>query len=141
MPELVEYHGVPVLVCDASGDTIADVQDALDHLIGAAFTSAEVVAVPSARLDDRFFDLSTGLAGAILQTCANYRLRLVVLGDIGHHLSAGSALSDLVSEANRGRDIWFLSDLDALADRMAPNGDRRPSGRVDRPRDGAHRPG
>ncbi|MEI5036372.1 hypothetical protein RB201_38045 [Streptomyces sp. S1A(2023)] len=37
MSDVVEYHGVPVLVCDATGVTIADVQDALDHLIGAAF--------------------------------------------------------------------------------------------------------
>lgn len=128
MSDLFEYHGVPVLVCDADGATIADVQDALDHLIGAAFACAEVVAVPSGRLDDRFFDLSTGLAGAILQKFANYRLRLVVLGDIGHHLSASSALPDLVREANRGRDIWFMPDLDALADRLAPHGTRRPSG-------------
>ncbi|MGW7094295.1 DUF4180 domain-containing protein [Streptomyces sp. NPDC054874] len=127
MPDVVAYHGVPVLVCDAAGVTIGDVQDALDHLIGAAFACAEVVAVPSARLDDRFFDLSTGLAGAILQKFANYRLRLVVLGDIGHHLSASSALPDLVREANRGRDIWFVPDLDALADRLAPNGARRSS--------------
>lgn len=128
MPDVVEYHGVPVLVCDAAGVTISAVQDALDHLIGAAFACAEVVAVPSARLDDRFFDLSTGLAGAILQKFANYRLRLVVLGDIGHHLSASSALPDLVREANRGRDIWFVPDLDTLAERLAPSGARPPSG-------------
>ncbi|MEU4180288.1 DUF4180 domain-containing protein [Streptomyces sp. NPDC026589] len=128
MPDVVEYHGVPVLVCDAAGVTISDVQDALDHLIGAAFACAEVVAVPSARLDDRFFDLSTGLAGAILQKFANYRLRLVVLGDIGHHLSASSALPDLVREANRGRDIWFVPDLDTLAERLAPDGARPSSG-------------
>ncbi|KQX30398.1 DUF4180 domain-containing protein [Streptomyces anulatus] len=128
MPEVVEHHGVPVLVCEADGVAIADVQDALDHLIGAAFACAEVVAVPSARLDDRFFDLSTGLAGAILQKFANYRLRLVVLGDISHHLSASSALPDLVREANRGRDIWFVPDLDALAERLAPNVVGRSSG-------------
>ncbi|MFE2974656.1 DUF4180 domain-containing protein [Streptomyces sp. NPDC059258] len=122
MPDIVEQHGVPVLVCEADGASIATVQDALDHLIGAAFTGAEVVAVPSSRLDDRFFDLSTGLAGDILQKFANYRLRLVVIGDIGRHLAASSALPDLVREANRGQDIWFLPDLDVLADRLGPDG-------------------
>lgn len=128
MPDIVEHHGVPVLVCDADGVTIASVQDALDHLIGVAFQSAEVVAVPSTRLDDSFFDLSTGFAGEVLQKCANYRLRLVVIGDISRHLAASSALPDLVREANRGRDIWFVRDLDALADRLAPNGADRPVG-------------
>ncbi|MFI1226657.1 MULTISPECIES: DUF4180 domain-containing protein [unclassified Streptomyces] len=122
MPDVVERHGVPVLVCDADGATITTVQDALDHLIGAAFQGAEIVAVPSTRLDDRFFDLSTGVAGDILQKFANYRLRLVVVGDIDRHLAASSALPDLVREANRGRDIWFLPDLDALFDRLAPAG-------------------
>ncbi|MFJ6614759.1 DUF4180 domain-containing protein [Streptomyces sp. NPDC091289] len=120
MPDVVEHHGVPVLVCAADGATIATVQDALDQLIGAAFQGAEIVAVPSTRLDDRFFDLSTGFAGEVLQKFANYRLRLVVVGDIGRHLAASSALPDLVREANRGRDIWFLPDLDALVDRLAP---------------------
>ncbi|MFC9478915.1 DUF4180 domain-containing protein [Streptomyces griseus] len=122
MPDVVEHHGVPVLECEADGETVADVQGALDHLIGAAFQRAEVVAVPSSRLDDSFYDLSTGFAGEVLQKFANYRLRLVVVGDISRHLAASSALPDLVREANRGRDIWFVPDLDALADRLAPNG-------------------
>ncbi|MEU0098826.1 DUF4180 domain-containing protein [Streptomyces sp. NPDC006267] len=128
MPDIVEHRGVPVLVCEADGAAIAGVQDAMDHLIGAAFSGAEVVAVPSTRLDDRFFDLSTGLAGAILQKFANYRLRLVVVGDIGRHLAASSALPDLVREANRGRDVWFVPDMDALVTRLGPDGTGRAAG-------------
>ncbi|MET8378549.1 DUF4180 domain-containing protein [Streptomyces microflavus] len=120
MPDLlVEHHGVPVLACSGEGPAIATVQDALDHLIGPAFQGAEVVAVPSERLDDRFFDLSTGVAGEILQKFSNYRLRLVVVGDIARHLSASAALPDLVREANRGRDVWFVASLDDLAARLA----------------------
>lgn len=119
MPDLlVEHHGVPVLVCDADGAPIATVQDALDHLISGAFQHAEVVAVPAGRLDDAFFDLSTGLAGAIMQKFVNYRLRLVVVGDIAHHLRASAALPDLVRESNGGRHIWFVADLDDLAARL-----------------------
>lgn len=120
MPDvIVQHHGTAVLQCDADGATIATVQDALDHLVGVALQGAEVVAVPARRLDDRFFDLSTGFAGAVLQKFANYRLRLVVVGDIEHHLSASAALPDLVREANRGRDIWFVPDLKQLAERLA----------------------
>ncbi|MFD3519194.1 DUF4180 domain-containing protein [Streptomyces sp. NPDC058653] len=121
MPDLlVEHHGIPVLVCDADGAAIATEQDALDHLVGAAFTSAaELIAVPAERFDARFYDLSSGLAGAILQKFSTYRLRLAVVGDISHHLRASSALPDLVREANRGRDIWFVADLDELAARLA----------------------
>ncbi|MFE3824578.1 DUF4180 domain-containing protein [Streptomyces sp. NPDC059092] len=119
MPDLlVEHHGIPVLVCDAAGPPLATAQDALDHLVGAAYHEAEVVAVPAERFDDRFFDLSTGLAGAILQKLVNYRLHLVVVGDISHHLRASAALPDLVRESNRGRHVWFVADLDELAARL-----------------------
>ncbi|MFJ9623169.1 DUF4180 domain-containing protein [Streptomyces sp. NPDC101181] len=116
---IVEYHGVPVLVCDAAGAPITTVQDALDQLIGAAFQGAEVVAVPAGRLDDRFYDLSSGFAGDVLQKFSTYRLRLVIVGDIGRHLAASAALPDLVREANRGGDVWFVPDLDTLTDRLA----------------------
>ncbi|MFJ7999781.1 DUF4180 domain-containing protein [Streptomyces sp. NPDC096310] len=120
MPDqLVEHHGTPVLVCDPAGPPLASEQDALDHLVAAAFHGAEVVAVPVERFDARFFDLSTGVAGAILQKLVNYRLHLVVVGDITHHLRASTALPDLVRESNRGRHVWFVADLDELAARLA----------------------
>lgn len=119
MPSLpVKYHGFPVLVCDPEGPPVATVQDALDHLISEAFQYAEVVAVPAHRLDDRFFDLSTGLAGEIMQKFVNYQLHLVVVGDITRHLEASAALPDLVHEANQGRHIWFVADLGDLAARL-----------------------
>ncbi|MEV4754921.1 DUF4180 domain-containing protein [Micromonospora sp. NPDC049559] len=118
MPDVVrERAGVPVLVCDPDGPPIATVQDALD-LIGAAFAGAEVVAVPAGRLDDGFFSLSTRFAGEIMQRFVNYRLRLVVVGDISRHLAASSALRALVEESNRADHVWFVPDLDALDARL-----------------------
>lgn len=116
---IVEHHDATVLVCDPAGPPVTTVQDALDHLIGAAFGRADVVAVPAARLDARFFDLSTGLAGEVMQKFVNYRLRLAVIGDITHHLARSNALPDLVRESNDGRHVWFLPDLDALTARLA----------------------
>lgn len=123
MPDiLVAHHGVPVLLCAADGPPIATVQDALDHLIGGAFQDAELVAVPAGRLDDRFFDLSTGFAGEVMQKFVNYRLRLAVVGDISHHLAASRALPDLVRESNEGRHVWFVTDLDQLIARLGRPG-------------------
>jgi hypothetical protein len=113
MTDRVEQRGVPVLVCADDGPSVATVQDALD-LIGSAFTHADVVALPAGRLDDRFFSLGTGLAGEIMQKFVNYRIRLAIVGDISAHLAASSALRALVHESNRGRQIWFVDDLDDL---------------------------
>jgi len=118
MPDVIqERAGVPVLVCDPAGPPVTTVQDALD-LIGAAFLGAEVVAVPTSRLDESFFSLGTRFAGEIMQKFVNYRLRLAVIGDISPHLAASSALRALVHESNDANHIWFLPDLDALDTRL-----------------------
>lgn len=108
--DVIERRGVPILLCGDDGPPIAEPQDALD-LIGGAFGRADVVAVPAGRFDDRFFQLRTGLAGEIMQKFVNYRIRLAVVGDISGHVEASTALRDLVRESNRGRHIWFVTDL------------------------------
>jgi uncharacterized protein DUF4180 len=110
---VVERDGTPVLVCDADGPQISTPQDALD-VIGNAFGRADVVAVPAGRLDDDFFRLRSGVAGEIMQKFVNYRIRLAVVGDIGARIAASDALRDLVRESNRGRQVWFVDDLDEL---------------------------
>ncbi len=120
MSDRVEQrNGVPVLVCAADGPPVAEVQDALD-LIGATYSHTDVVALPAARLDERFFTLGTGLAGEIMQKFVNYRVRLAIVGDITAHLAASAALRALVHESNQGRQIWFVPDLDDLDTRLAP---------------------
>jgi hypothetical protein len=115
---LEQRAGVPVLICADDGSPVTAAQDALD-LIGAAFSRSDVVALPVGRLDERFFLLDTGLAGEIMQKFVNYRIRLAVVGDISGHLARSSALRALVHESNRGRQIWFVNDLDEL-DRHLP---------------------
>jgi hypothetical protein len=115
---LAERNGVPVLVVSADGPPVGTTQDALD-LIGASYGRSEVVALPAERLDERFFTLGTGVAGEIMQKFVNYRIRLAIVGDISAHLAASSALRALVLESNRGRQIWFVADLDELDTHLA----------------------
>jgi hypothetical protein len=110
---LIERSGVQVLLCDPDGPPIATAQDALD-VIGAAYAGAEVVVLPAGRLDPRFFELRTGVAGEIMQKFVNYRLRLAIQGDISAYAQSSAAFRDLVTESNRGRQIWFVRDLAEL---------------------------
>ncbi len=115
---LQRVNGVPVLVCPADGPSVASEQDALD-LIGAAFgQDARWVALPVSRLADEFFQLRTGLAGAITQKFVNYRLSLAIVGDISRHTETSGALRDFVRESNNGTHLWFLPDLAALVTRL-----------------------
>ncbi|SIR58063.1 DUF4180 domain-containing protein [Micromonospora avicenniae] len=116
---LQERAGVPVLVCDPAGPPLATTEAALDLIGNASFGGAEVVALPAGRLDPSFFSLGTRFAGEIMQKFVNYRLRLVVVGDISAHLAASGALRALVAESNRHDHVWFLPDLTALDARLA----------------------
>ncbi|MET7967352.1 DUF4180 domain-containing protein [Micromonospora sp. NPDC005305] len=123
MPDVLEDRaGVPVLVCDPAGPPVATTDAALDLIGGAAFGGAEVVAVPSGRLDPSFFSLGSRFAGEIMQKFVNYRVRLVVVGDISAHLAASGALRALVAESNRHDHVWFVPDLAALDARLGAAG-------------------
>jgi hypothetical protein len=101
------------------GPAIAVPQDALD-LIGEAWgASASTVVVPVERFDPAFFDLTSGLLGEVTQKFVNYRIRLVVLGDITEHAAASKAFRDYVYEANSGEAVWFVADDAELGLRLA----------------------
>jgi len=114
-------HGVTVFIA-ADQPTVVAEQNALD-LLGESWQSqAELLVVPARRLDRRFFDLGTGLAGAVLQKFVNYRMQVAIVGDIAEYLASSNALRAFVIESNRGQQVWFLDDLDQLADRLALTG-------------------
>ncbi|HEX5117699.1 MAG TPA: DUF4180 domain-containing protein [Pseudonocardiaceae bacterium] len=114
---VTELHGTRVMVLAADGPLVASEQDAVD-LLGSVFSSrASVVAVPVSRLPSTFFSLRSGVAGAIVQKLVNYRVRLAVVGDISSYLGSAS-LRAFVVEANRGRDVWFVSSVGELEGRL-----------------------
>lgn len=117
--EPVDTEAGRFLLVPADGDRVATADDALD-LISAAFGhDAAWVVVPQERLDDAFFRLRTGVAGAITQRFANYRLGLAVVGDISWFTEASPTLRDLVRESNAGRQLWFVRDRAELDQRIA----------------------
>ncbi|SHN43559.1 DUF4180 domain-containing protein [Cryptosporangium aurantiacum] len=107
-----------LLRVDAEGAVLGDERAVMD-LIGDAFAErAEWVVVPVERLGPEFFRLRSGVAGAVVQKFANYRLGLAVVGDISRYVAASEALRDFVRESNRGRQLWFVPDEAALEERL-----------------------
>jgi hypothetical protein len=118
----MNVHGVQVLTVAAEGPVVGDEAAALD-LIGQSYgEEAEVIAVPVERLSPDFFRLASGVAGAIVQKFVQYRVRLVVIGDIAHHGEPAGPVADWVREADRGRDLWFVADEAELDRRLAERG-------------------
>ncbi|MFJ3630597.1 DUF4180 domain-containing protein [Streptomyces sp. NPDC090112] len=118
MSSFQEIGGVSVLVCEPEGAVIASEADALDLVGNAAWQGARWVVVPVERLGEDFFRLRTKVAGDIIQKFVNYRVGLVVLGDVSARTQDSPALADFVRECNRGTQTWFLTDLDRLRERL-----------------------
>ena len=94
----------------ADGPLLASERDALD-LIGE-HGDAEVIVAPA------FFELKTKLAGEFFQRLQNYRLRLVVPGDISERMAASRSLNDFVEETNRVGHHLFAPDCETLLARL-----------------------
>jgi hypothetical protein len=118
-PTTTVRHGVRVLLLPDDGPAIATEADAMD-VVGQAFgDGAEVVAVPVTRLTPDFTRLASGVAGAVVQKFVTYRLRLVVVGSLDHLGEPAGPVADWVREADRGRELWFVADLDELDERLS----------------------
>ena len=73
-----------------------------------------MIVIPAERIDEGFFRLRTGVAGAFLQKFVTYGRRVAILGDISQHVLESSALRDFVVEANRGDHVWFVETIEDL---------------------------
>jgi hypothetical protein len=94
---------------------LTSVQDAID-LIGDAsyWHQAAWVAVRIEDLPAGFFELSSGVAGEIVQKFAQYGMGLAVVGDISAYEAGSTPFRDWVRESNRGWQLWFVADVEAL---------------------------
>jgi hypothetical protein len=115
---LLNMSGTMVLACASAGTTLGTVRDATD-LIGEALSQgATCIAIPVERLEGSFFQLQTRVLGEFVQKFVNYRLRVVVVGDIAGYVEQSAALRDFVYEANRGQHVWFVAGLDDLRQKL-----------------------
>jgi hypothetical protein len=116
--EVVQIGSVPVLMCAEQGPDVANERDAGDLIAAAWGAGAAWVAIPAARLTPAFFQLRTGVAGALLQKFVNYRLCVAIVGDLTGRVAESTAWRDFVLESNQGRTVWFVADRDALRVRL-----------------------
>jgi Domain of unknown function (DUF4180) len=113
-------HGIQVFEVPADGPVIQTEREATDILGEAIGRDAKLVALPSVRLSPAFFQLRTGLAGAIAQKFVNYRMKLAIVGTIPEEALESTALQAFIKEGNRGQNIWFLDHIENLDKKLAP---------------------
>lgn len=109
--DTVTKNGVTVGVLESS-TRVETVQDILDLILSAAYGErAAGVIIYKECLPERFFDLKTGFAGDVLQKFSNYRFKLAVIGDFSLYNS--KSLKDFIYECNKGKLVFFKSDIDS----------------------------
>jgi len=112
--QIVEKNNQKIAQIISNTVELKTVQDALDLMANADYQGARSLVLAKENIDPTFFDLSTRLAGDILQKCANYFVKIAIVGDFEEYGS--KSLNAFIAECNRGREIFFVPDLEtALA--------------------------
>lgn len=115
----VELHGIRIYEVPAVGPELRTGTDAVDLISAASEHGASLIAIPVERLGADFFDLRTRIAGEIVQKFVMYGRRVAIVGDISRKTAQSTSLAAFVIESNRGRDLWFVANLQELANRLS----------------------
>lgn len=103
-----------IAIVESDEVLISNVQSALDLMATVRYeTDTDHLILPKETLDERFFVLSSGLAGDILQKFVNYQLKVAILGDYSGYTS--KPLRDFIYESNNGKHVFFVgSEAEAI---------------------------
>lgn len=103
-----------IATVDSDGVVIGSLDDGID-LIGECFgTGVNTLLIPAGNLAPEFFDLSTRLAGEVLQKFTQYHIKVGIIGDFADVESR--SLRDFIRESNRaGQTVFAATPGEALA--------------------------
>ena len=108
--EKLIYNDVQIAHVISEEVLITDTQSATDLMMTVAYeTGIKNIVMAKELFAEKFFVLSSGLAGEVLQKFVNYRFRLAVYGDYSKYTS--KPLKDFIYESNNGRDVFFTPGL------------------------------
>lgn len=92
-------------------------QDMLEVLVNFLYQDVSHLLLGEAHLSPAFFDLSTGLAGDMLQKFANYGGYVAIVGNFDRYTS--SSLRDFIRESNRHGRISFVATRQEALQKLA----------------------
>lgn len=105
-----------VAVLDDNDYRMTSVQDALDLLGAVTPLETNKLVLYGHQLPDNFFQLSSGVAGEILQKYTTYHLLVAIVEDTRSYNS--SSLQDFVRESNRGTTTFFYPTLEEALEKL-----------------------
>ena len=111
-------NGTTIALIESEELLITDVQSALDLMATVRYEAdADGIALKKEMLDERFFILSSRLAGDILQKFVNYRMKLAIIGDFSAYTS--KPLRDFIYESNSGSHVFFVQTEEEAIEKLS----------------------
>ena len=104
----ISFHkDIPIAEIKSDKVEINDVQDALDLIANCDYRGSRSIIIDKSMVTPDFFDLSTRIAGEILQKFSTYRVKLSIIGDYSEFDS--KSLRDFIYESNKVGRISFVN--------------------------------
>ncbi len=115
--EWIQENQKQVALFQAEQLLITDVQSALDLAMRVTYeTDCRRLILYKEAITEDFFQLSTRLAGEILQKFINYQVKIAIIGDFSGYTS--KALKDFIYESNCGKDVFFVATREEAVARL-----------------------
>lgn len=103
--------GQKILFVDELNEPFKEAQDIAEILMNGLYSGCDRMVLDADQLVEEFYDLSSGLAGVILQKFSTYGGYLAIIGDFTKYPSKQLPL--FIEESNRQGRIQFVTDLEA----------------------------
>ena len=107
--EIVQTSTGSYVRCASQSRMISTEIDILDLLVSCGEIDSNRILLDEEHLHPDFFDLSTGLAGAILLKLSTYHVKTAVVADLGGIKSP--RFQELIWESNKGDQLRFFKDM------------------------------
>ncbi|MFF2875195.1 DUF4180 domain-containing protein [Gottfriedia sp. NPDC057991] len=111
-------NGHIIAIANADSVVLMDEQSALDLIMTISYDHrSNRIALYKEAISEDFFNLSTKLAGAVLQKFVNYNIKFAIIGDFSSYTS--KALKDFIYECNKGNNVFFVSSEQEAIDKLS----------------------
>ena len=98
----------PYVTSISTEELIRTPRDFLDLLAWGGEHATNLVLLKDTNFSPSFYNLTSGLAGEILQKVSNYHIRLAIYGSF--EMVTGTRFRELMNESNKGRHVCFHKD-------------------------------
>jgi hypothetical protein len=103
----------------APGILIRQAEEGVDIFGNLYYQQYDSVIIHEKNLNPAFFDLSTGMAGELLQKFSNFKMKLAIVGDFSKYENKN--LKDFINESNKAGKINFVGTTAEALQKLSAN--------------------